>query len=90
MIYDHTANVRTFIADHPRPNAKHLHSHVPYCENFDSPTHMEAKSSKKKSLLRGSYSLNCLDEISIDNCYVDKMSCSTELRVFGEHKIADD
>lgn len=79
-------------ADRTRSNVKQLCDYVPSCENFprpvskpDSPTPMKAKSSKKKSTLRGSYSLNCLDEISIDNSYVDEMDCSHDLRVFNEH-----
>ena len=79
-------------ADRARSNVKQLHEYVPCVKNSpqpvskpDSPTPTKAKSAKKKSTLRGSYSLNCLDEISIDNAYVDEMDCSHDPKVFKEH-----
>ena len=83
------------IADYSRLSTKQLHQFVPCPKHFTHPvtkpvsyTPVYGKRSKKKSLLRGAYSLNCLDEASSDKCHIDKVDRShDDLRVYDEHSI---
>ena len=70
----------------PPPLAKH-DLHIPA-------VNAQASLSKRKSLPRAAYSLDHLDEISIDNCYVDIVHPTIQVyntpEVFNEYTAADD
>lgn len=67
-------------------------SHQPESKLISHAPVQDRLSRKKKSLLRGAYSLNCLDDISVDNRCIDKMdrSYDYDAKVFDEHTIAID